>query len=411
MQGMTGYKFSRKRLYEYIASASTPVSKKELLRFFRPGDKLAEQVNRGLEFLQSRGRIARDSGQKKFYATQPYADIMYATVTRNKADNSHGLNIWGKPKNSTFRASLSSRQVQKNKLRTGDVVLVKIINGKGLNRNAKVLKKCAADKPAHLQGYFNKNADGSARFQAADNSIKTQFRLQNPDPGFELEHRGVYEAAIPMDMRIDAPEVIIKKDNGIDLSSGADINRVLLRKHGVPYRYSAAATVESATLTKRPFSKARRNDESKRGFVTIDPEGAEDLDDACAVEKLAGGWRLSVAVADIDEFVTAGTALDHESYLRGNTIYLPEGNFGLYPHELTMRCSLLHNQERPVGIYEAFFDHKGNLLSESTGFAYIRTKAQLTYDDYQDRINQNDPDIRIMNEFHQVLKEKFNQKN
>lgn len=278
---------------------------------------------------------------------------------------------------------------------------------KGLERAANFLKKCDGNKPVHIQGYFNEHSNGKPAFEAANRNIKTQFKLQNAAPNFETEHRGVYDAILPLDMRIDDPQVALIEDNGIDIETGADINTILLKKHGVPHQFSATALTEASTLEKRIFSKTNRTDMTDRDFITIDPPGAQDLDDAVCIEKLDGGWRLTVAIADIDEFVTEGSALDKESYVKGNTFYLPERNYPLYPHELTLRCSLLYNQERPAGIYEAYFDDNMTLQSESSGLGVIRTRAQLTYDQYGELLDQGDKRMRVFDEFHQRLRKKF----
>lgn len=404
---MTHYPFTAQRALDFIASASTPVSKTDMLAFFKPDDKLETRIDKVLKKLCDQGLITQESGRKKYSAKSPYADIAYATLTDRTKGKKRYVEIWGRPKGSEYRATLSEKQIHQNKLEAGDTIVINITTGKGLERSANFLKKCEEGYPAHIQGYFNAHSNDKPTFEAANRNIKTQFRLQNSAPDFETEHRGLYDALLPLDMRIDDPQIFLIEDNGIDLDTGADINTVLLKKHGVPHQFSNTAVVEAGTLEKRGFTKTNRSDKTDRDFITVDPDGAEDLDDAACVEKLDGGWRLTVAIADIDEFVSEGSTLDKESYEKGTTFYLPERNYPLYPHDLTMRCSLLQNQERPAGIYEAYFDEDMTLQSESTGLGIIRTRAQLTYDQYQELLDQGDKRIRLFDEFHQRLREKF----
>lgn len=139
------------------------------------------------------------------------------------------LEIWGRPDGSEYQAMISEKQINQNKLEAGDTVVVNITAGKGLERAANFLKKCDGNKPVHIQGYFNEHSNGKPAFEAANRNIKTQFKLQNAAPNFETEHRGVYDAILPLDMRIDDPQVALIEDNGIDIETGADINTILLK--------------------------------------------------------------------------------------------------------------------------------------------------------------------------------------
>lgn len=404
---MTHYPFTPERALEYIASASAPVSKADLQAFFKPSKQLNDQIEETLQELSDQGLISQEKGGKRYSAKAPYADVVYATLTDRKKGRKRYVEIWGRPEGSDYQATLSDKQIRQNKLETGDTVVINITTGKGLERSANFIKRCEGGEPAHIQGYFNEKSSGKPAFEAANRNIKTQFKLQNEMPDFETEHRGLYDALLPLDMRIDDPQIALIEDTGIDLDTGADINTILLKKHGVPHQFSNTALVEATALQKRSFSKTNRKVMTDRDFITVDPEGAKDLDDAACVEKIDGGWRLTVAIADIDEFVTEGSTLDKESYIKGTTFYLPERNYPLYPHELTMRCSLLQGQERPVGIYEAYFDDNMTLQSESTSLGIIRTRAQLTYSQYAELLDQGDKRVRLFDEFHQRLREKF----
>ncbi len=52
---------------------------------------------------------------------------------------------------------------------------------------------------------------------------------------------------------------------------------------------------------------------------TIDPEDARDHDDAIWVERSKGGYLVHVAIADVSEYVRAGSPLDDEAHERGCT--------------------------------------------------------------------------------------------
>ena len=55
----------------------------------------------------------------------------------------------------------------------------------------------------------------------------------------------------------------------------------------------------------------------------IDDEGSQDPDDAVFAEKVEGGFRLFVHVADVAALVPPKSPLDEEALRRGANLYLP----------------------------------------------------------------------------------------
>ena len=63
----------------------------------------------------------------------------------------------------------------------------------------------------------------------------------------------------------------------------------------------------------------------------MDPPGSTDLDQAFAIERDGGGWRVFYAIADVPAFVPPGGAIDAEAHVRGQTIYAADGRIPLHP--------------------------------------------------------------------------------
>src|SRR5688572_19677877 len=66
-------------------------------------------------------------------------------------------------------------------------------------------------------------------------------------------------------------------------------------------------------------------------FVTIDPPGSRDLDQALHIERRGDGHRVSYAIADVGHFVEPGGALDREAHERAVTVYAPDRKVPLHP--------------------------------------------------------------------------------
>ena len=54
-------------------------------------------------------------------------------------------------------------------------------------------------------------------------------------------------------------------------------------------------------------------DQTEVEFVTMDPPGSTDLDQAFFIERDGSGWRVLYAIADVPAFVAPGGAIDAEA--------------------------------------------------------------------------------------------------
>ena len=99
----------------------------------------------------------------------------------------------------------------------------------------------------------------------------------------------------------------------------------IAKRYGLPEQFPDAVQAEAnrAAAADIRSEMKRRVDRTKECVYTIDPEDAKDHDDAISVTTTRDGYRLGVHIADVSYFVKAGTALDEEAFLRGNSVYLP----------------------------------------------------------------------------------------
>ena len=87
-------------------------------------------------------------------------------------------------------------------------------------------------------------------------------------------------------------------------------------------------------------------------FVTIDPAGSMDLDQAVHVRRGAAGFVVHYAIADVAAFAPAGGPIDGEARRRGLTLYAPDGRVPLHPMVLSEgAASLLAGQDRPAAVW------------------------------------------------------------
>jgi exoribonuclease R len=127
-------------------------------------------------------------------------------------------------------------------------------------------------------------------------------------------------------------------------------------------------------------------------FVTIDPPGSTDLDQAVFLERVGDGFRVHYAIADLASTIPPGGPIDIEARLRGETIYLPDGRIPLHPPVLSEGAlSLLPDQARRAALWTVDVDASGAVSNASVRRAVVRSTAQLDYDGVQASFDAGDP--------------------
>ena len=116
-------------------------------------------------------------------------------------------------------------------------------------------------------------------------------------------------------------------------------------------------------------------------FVTIDPATSKDLDQAmCLSPRPGGGYRVRYAIADVAAYVRPGGALEAETWVRGQTIYLPDGRVPLHPPVLSEDAvSLLPDVIRAAVVWTIDLDADGATVAIALGRARVRSRAKLDY--------------------------------
>jgi len=123
-----------------------------------------------------------------------------------------------------------------------------------------------------------------------------------------------------------------------------------------------------------------REDLTHLPFVTIDGEDARDFDDAICIVPRGQGFELWVAIADVDHYVRAGSAIDREARERGNSFYFPDRVIPMLPEILSNGiCSLKPEVQRVVMAVRMRFDTGGHRRSVHISEALIYSRARLTY--------------------------------
>lgn len=117
-------------------------------------------------------------------------------------------------------------------------------------------------------------------------------------------------------------------------------------------------------------------------WFSIDNDDTLDLDQLSVAEALAGGAaRLLVAVADVDEKVRPGGAVDDHASINTTSVYTAAGVFPMLPEVLSTDLTSLHEgQERLAVVVDMLVQPDGSVTSSQLYRAAVRNCAKLTYE-------------------------------
>jgi exoribonuclease R len=149
-----------------------------------------------------------------------------------------------------------------------------------------------------------------------------------------------------------------------------------------------SAEVEEAARQASATPRLPDLDRTDLEFVTIDPAGARDLDQALHLERDGSGYVVHYAIADLAAFVDPDGVIDAEAHRRGETLYGAESKVPLHPPVISEDAgSLLPDQERPALLWTIRVDETGEGTDVQVERARVRSREQLDYDTAQERID------------------------
>ena len=168
-----------------------------------------------------------------------------------------------------------------------------------------------------------------------------------------------------------------------------------LKRLDFPLNFQAPAFEAAATLAAQtPAWKSGRLDLSSLNTLTIDSNGARDLDDAVSIKSLAGGrWQVGIHITDVAAFIGEDSILDLEARGRASSLYLPEGKYPMLPAELSEGFfSLTPGDLKPALSILATLEKDGQVGEYSIDSSLIRVDRQLSFSE-ADQLLEEDSDL------------------
>jgi VacB/RNase II family 3'-5' exoribonuclease len=160
------------------------------------------------------------------------------------------------------------------------------------------------------------------------------------------------------------------------------IARQAMIEHGLLPDFSAEVIAELSRIQKTG-EKSDSGVRDLRGLLwaSIDNDESRDLDQISVAEPLSDGKvKIFVAVADVDDTVKKGSAIDSHSWHNTTSVYTAAEIFSMLPEKLsTDLTSLNEGEDRLAIVIEMVVDQEGMLLSSDLYRARVRNHAKLAY--------------------------------
>ena len=165
-----------------------------------------------------------------------------------------------------------------------------------------------------------------------------------------------------------------------------------------------------------------RLDYRDKPTVTIDGEDAKDLDDAITLERIKGGYRLGVHIADVSHYVKENSPLDKEALKRSTSVYLVDRVIPMLPRELSNGiCSLNEGKSRLTLSCIMDIDSDGKVIAHKIAECVIKVDKRMSYTDVNKIITLKDektckkykslvPMFNLMAELSLILRKKRKEK-
>ncbi|NQT62776.1 MAG: ribonuclease R [Candidatus Marinimicrobia bacterium] len=228
-----------------------------------------------------------------------------------------------------------------------DLVRVEILNKqKGDKPEAKIIEVIQRHQTEFV-GVYQQDRFGEWVIPE-DKRIRVRFAVLEGEQNTAKDGHMVSVELIQWDEGHPEPLVRIKDILGFPGDPGVDI-ALIVQQHDLPTTWTSKSMEQAESFSEGSVQNEIENRTDLRHLTcfTIDPETAQDFDDAISIEQTSKGWNLGVHIADVSHYVTPGSPIDRGARKRGSSVYLVGTAIHMLPEKLASDlCSLKPHIDR-----------------------------------------------------------------
>ena len=379
---------SREELLAFIGTHKGKAGVREVARAFGLKNADRAAVRGMLRDLEDQGTIERR--RKKLHHAGTLPSVVLADVTERDRDGEliavpTEWDVEEHGEAPRIRIHVPRRARPAEIPGVGDRVLTRTEEtgeeGEAIRHTGRVIKVLDRARLRQL-GVFRALPNGGGRLEPIDKKQLGRELAIPPGATIDAKDGDLVAVEVARQGRFGLPVAQVKERLG-SLKSERAASFIAINAHEIPHVFRREALAEADAA--RPAGLAGREDWRALPLVTIDPVDAKDHDDAVhavadADPKNAGGYIVTVAIADVAHYVTPGSALDREALVRGNSVYFPDQVVPMLPERISNDlCSLRPNEDRAALAARMIIGADGRKRSHSFHRVLMRSAAKLNY--------------------------------
>lgn len=371
---------SKAEILSWISDHPTKAAKRDIAKAF--GIKGAQRIDlkRVLKELETEGRLTKRKSSYRDAEDLPPVSVLEITGPDAEGD------LFARPLEWTGTGTepviMMLAREGEPALGKGDRILARLTVDPtdDFTHTARMIRRIDTN-PLRILGVFRKGSEGGRVMPIEKGSDKQWVIAEGATDGAKDGELVEAEQTGPKG-RMGLPKARIVARLG-NPSEPRAVSLIAIHQHGIPDHFPDEVIAEADAA--EPVKLGKRLDLRDMSLVTIDPWDARDHDDACYVESHDNGeMTIWVAIADVANYVTGGSALDREARNRGNSTYFPDRVVPMLPDVLSGDlCSLHEGVERACVVVAMRIDAEGTKLSHEFHRALMKSKSSLNYAEVQ----------------------------
>ncbi|MDR2827500.1 MAG: RNB domain-containing ribonuclease [Candidatus Adiutrix intracellularis] len=183
-----------------------------------------------------------------------------------------------------------------------------------------------------------------------------------------------------------------------------------LRRLNFSFKFSSEVLSEAGRfLSGSSLGTTRGGGDSRQDLtglttLSIDSNGAREIDDAISIKSLAENrWQVGIHITDVAAVIEADSILDLAGRARATSVYLPDAKYSMFPAELSEGLlSLTLGDVKPAFSFLLTLEKDGSISDYSLVLSSIRVDRQLSFSE-ADQYLEEDSDLVELWDMAQVL--------
>ena len=191
----------------------------------------------------------------------------------------------------------------------------------------------------------------------------------------------------------EAPKTVKSVKVNIDVKNAKEDSKIIAKAYNIKQDFSEELIKYAEEINEAAnFNNIEEDRIDLRNLktITIDSESSKDLDDALSIEKQDDdNYKVYIHISDVSHFIELNSPLDLEARSRGNSTYLIDEVYNMFPEILSNNViSLNENTDRFAMTLLVHINNKGEVLSSEVFKSVINSNRKLSYDYVEDIIDK-----------------------